>query len=77
MTGYVLDMVLCGFAYVIVVYLMMKLVKRKEKPSDDDNDDGGINLARYPELDLPPGITLPDSPLNKKPIAESEEMEVC
>ena len=61
MNGYLLDMVLCGIAYVVIVYFMMKLVRpRSGNSPKDDNEDGGIYWDTLPDLDLPPGVSLPD-----------------
>lgn len=55
------DIILCGIAYVIMVYFMVVLMKKKSDPvKGDDDDDGGINISNLPDLDdLPPGISLP------------------
>lgn len=56
-----IDMILCGIAYVIMVYFMVILMKKKGRSqTDDDDKDGGIGVSDVPEIDLPPGITLPD-----------------
>lgn len=72
-----IDIILCGVAYVVMVYFMVLLMKRKNEPiKGDDDDDGGINISALPDLDdLPPGITLPGGgPSRKKDIEEPEEV---
>lgn len=76
MNGYLIDMILCGMAYVVIVYFMMKLVRPSggEFPKDD-NEDGGISWDRLPDLDLPPGVTLPDGdPTERAKQTEQEEL---
>jgi hypothetical protein len=69
-----IDMILCGIAYVIMVYFMVILMKKKGKGhTDDDDKDGGIGVSDVPEIDLPPGITLPDGGPGKKINNESLE----
>ena len=34
----------------------------KDKNQNDDDDDGGIFDEDFPKLDLPPGVTLSNSP---------------
>lgn len=71
------DIILCGVAYVVMVYFMVLLMKKKNEPiKGDDDDDGGINISALPDLDdLPPGITLPGGgPARKKDVEEPEEI---
>ncbi len=76
-----IDMLLCGAAYVIMVYFMVVLMKRRNfrfRDDDDDDDDGGISITPTPDLDLPPGVTLPDDhgPRHHRRIEEPEELLV-
>ena len=74
-----IDIILFGAAYVVMVYFMVVLMKNKNQAiKGDDDDDGGINIAALPDLDdLPPGITLPGGgPSRKKETEEREEMLV-
>lgn len=49
--------------------------KRKYKPGNDSNDDGGIEIfTPPPNIDLPPGVTLPSGPRGKIKSEEPEEM---
>ena len=75
-----LDMILMGVAYVIMVYFMVILMKKRNfrfRDDDDDDDDGGISIHPTPDLDLPPGISLPDDgPTYRRRMEEPEEMLV-
>lgn len=71
-----IDIILCGVAYVVMVYFMVVLMKKKGNPvKGDDDDDGGINISALPDLDdLPPGISLPGGgPGRKKEPKEEPE----
>lgn len=73
------DIILCGVAYVVMVYFMVVLMKKKSNSvRGDDDDDGGINVSALPDLDdLPPGISLPGGgPTKKKEHEEPEELLV-
>ncbi|CAN5455622.1 hypothetical protein BH23BAC1_BH23BAC1_02210 [soil metagenome] len=72
-----IDMILCGIAYVIMVYFMVILMKKKGRSqTDDDDKDGGIGVSDVPEIDLPPGITLPDGGPGQK-IKNDTLEEIC
>lgn len=76
-----IDMLLGGVAYVIMVYFMVVLMKRRNfrfRDDEDDDDDGGISITPTPDLDLPPGVTLPDDrgPHRRRRIEEPEELLV-
>ena len=45
------------------IWIIYKLIKEVRESNDerDDSDDGGIMMGE-PELDLPPGVTLPVEP---------------
>jgi len=67
-------MIIYGIAYVIMVYFMVILMKKKiQNPTDDDDKDGGIGVMDIPDIDLPPGITLPDGGPGKKIKNETTE----
>jgi hypothetical protein len=57
-----LDLILCGVIYVILVYFMFEMMRKKYNPlkKDDDDDGGVLNITRPPFIDLPPGVSLPD-----------------
>ncbi len=40
--------------------MVMLLRKRNSASEDDDDNDGGISINDLPEIDLPPGVSLPD-----------------
>jgi hypothetical protein len=79
MSLHVLDMVLSGLVYVILVYFIMRMLRgRNTGLNGNDENDGGIAIHSLPELDLPPGITLPGIPpttliKETEEIGESEE----
>lgn len=62
MHGYMIDLFLCGVAYIIMVYFMVVLLRNRKRDfgKGNDDDDGGITTSRPPKIDLPPGITWPD-----------------
>lgn len=63
-----IDLILCGIAYVIMIYFMVILMKQKVNPRrGGGDDDGGISITNLPDLDdLPPGISLPDGSLPRR-----------
>lgn len=76
--GYTLDLVLCGVAYLILVYLMVTLMKKRRRDigNNDDDDDGGIAVKGPPEIDLPPGVCLPDGSPRLRFVEEDEREEI-
>ena len=59
-----LDLFLCLFTYVIMIYLIFWRKNKSNRSNDKrDDDDGGIPVYNGPELDLPPGVCLPSDPL--------------
>lgn len=76
MSFHLFDMILSGIAYVIMTYFVMKMIRHKKTRTDgDDENDGGIPVQLLPDLDLPPGVTLPkDGPSERT--REPEEMLV-
>ena len=76
--GYTLDLILVGIAYLILVYLMVTLMKKRNKDvgGHDDDDDGGISVKGPPEIDLPPGVCLPDGNPRLVFIDEEEREEM-
>ena len=62
MSSLVIDMVLCGIAYLILIYFvatMTKLRRDKGKTNEDDDGDGGVEDLTPPKIDLPPGVIWP------------------
>lgn len=70
-----IDLILCGIAYIIMIYFMVILMKQKINPlRNGGDDDGGISITNLPDLDdLPPGISLPDGSLPGKKIKREPE----
>ena len=70
-----IDLILCGIAYVIMIYFMVILMKQKASPQKDGgDDDGGISINNLPDLDdLPPGISLPDGSRPRRKFTEEPE----
>lgn len=68
MTSYFLNMLIGGAIYLALVFFVIKFIKIKSKHfnpgknnNNNDDDDGGLEFFTEPDLDLPPGVTLPDS----------------
>jgi len=67
MTSYFLNMLIGGAIYLALVFFVIKFIKIKSKHfnpgknNNNDDDDGGLEFYTEPDLDLPPGVTLPDS----------------
>lgn len=58
-----IDIILCLFLYGILFMIIMKKKWSQNKRDDsNDDDEGGILNWTPPELDLPPGVTLPVGP---------------
>lgn len=70
-----IDLILVGIAYVIMIYFMVVLMKQRIKPlKGGDDDDGGISINNLPDLDdLPPGISLPDGSLPRRKFTDEPE----
>jgi len=72
MNSLVIDLILCGVAYVVLIYFVTTLtrskIKRNRKNNDEDGD-GGVENNVPPVIDLPPGIVWPSDEKENKPIA--------
>ena len=72
MNSLVIDLILCGVAYVVLIYFVATLtrskIKRNRKNNDEDGD-GGVEDNTPPVIDLPPGIVWPTDEKEKNPIA--------
>ena len=65
MSSLVIDLVLCGLAYVILIYFVATLTRNslKKRDSNGDDGDGGVEDMTPPKIDLPPGVIWPsDAP---------------
>ncbi|MGK7393064.1 MAG: hypothetical protein ACNS62_00780 [Candidatus Cyclobacteriaceae bacterium M3_2C_046] len=77
MANYIIDMLICGAIYVGMVYFIVRLIKNHKfkRRGRSDDDDGGIEFFNEPDLDLPPGVTLPDNgPDMKVKLDEKDEV---
>ncbi|WP_215225587.1 hypothetical protein [Echinicola shivajiensis] len=70
MSSLTIDMILCGIAYVLLVYFIVTMSRPpfgKGRNRGDDGD-GGVEDSSPPKIDLPPGVIWPtDGPKTKKP----------
>ena len=59
--SYVVDLILCGITYTILVFLMIRwLNKRTRNRGNEGDGDGGVPVFdSSPIIDLPPGIVGP------------------
>lgn len=64
MPGYIVSLVVSGVLYVTMVHFMVKYLKKQPNPQQgqnpQDGDDGGLLVSIPFDLDLPPGVTLPN-----------------
>lgn len=72
MSSLVIDLILCGIAYVVLIYFVATLTKvrmDKGKKNEDDEGDGGVEGLTPPKIDLPPGVIWPTDnlPRRRKP----------
>lgn len=61
MNSLLIDLILCGAAYVLLIYFIAILTKnlmRRDNKGGDDGD-GGVENHRPPKIDLPPGVSWP------------------
>lgn len=75
MSSFVVDLVLLGLTYVVLIYFVATMTKarhtRKRNGGDDDGD-GGIENFTEPKIDLPPGVVWPSG----SPVQSREESPV-
>ncbi|EON79147.1 hypothetical protein ADIS_0376 [Lunatimonas lonarensis] len=71
MSSLVIDLFLCGVAYVVLIYFVATMTKTRinKNRNNDDDGDGGVEDLTPPKIDLPPGIVWPtdDAPKPTKP----------
>ena len=70
MSSLIVDLVLCGVAYVVLIYFVGTMTKSNLGRNSDSSDDGdgGVEDFTPPKIDLPPGVIWPtDSPTKKVP----------
>lgn len=68
MSSLVIDLILCGIAYVVLIYFVATLTKariNKNRNNNDDDGDGGVEDFTPPKIDLPPGIVWPTDDIHK------------
>lgn len=73
MNSLMIDLIVCGLAYVITVYFITAVTKNSNnKRKDGDNDEGGLKNFTSPKIDLPPGVVWPSDapkrPVNPEPV---------
>lgn len=78
MSSLVIDLILCGIAYVVLIYFVATMARANMDPGgkkneEDDDGDGGIEDLTPPKIDLPPGVVWPSDGPKKR---ETPEMEV-
>ncbi|WP_421874718.1 hypothetical protein [Marinoscillum sp.] len=68
------DVILCGILYtILIVFVFVRTNKKRGNNDSDGDDEGGLPVSLPPDIDLPPGICLPDDrPKNTQP--ETEEV---
>ncbi len=57
----------------VQVYLSFFIEKKNRKNDSDSDDDGGLPVSLPPDIDLPPGVCLPDDP-RRHQVIETEEI---
>jgi hypothetical protein len=75
MNSLIIDLFLCGVAYVILIYFVATMTKnslRKGNSSNDDGD-GGIENFTPPKIDLPPGVIWPNDVTKKTKSSDTVE----
>jgi hypothetical protein len=68
MNSLVIDLFMCGVAYVILIYFVATMTKNSlRRGSNNDDGDGGVENFTPPKIDLPPGVIWPsDAPKKSK-----------
>jgi len=74
MEGIVFDIVLCAILYgIMLLVIFINNARRNNKNDTDSDDDGGLPVSLPPDIDLPPGVCLPDDP-RRYQITEPDEI---
>jgi hypothetical protein len=68
MSSLVVDLIMCGLAYVVLIFIVATLTKARINRDKDNNDDGdgGVEDFTPPKIDLPPGVIWPSDGSKKK-----------
>lgn len=72
MSNLYLDIILCSITYAILLGIIIWRKRKRRNSNPGDDDDGGLPVTKLPDLDLPPGVSLPTGGPSKK-IEELEE----
>lgn len=66
------QLIFSGLVYVLVTYFLFLSIKKKKGEDNEDDDEGGIGFdLTPPQIDLPPGISWPVSPVKEEVLEES------
>ncbi len=60
------DLLLFCLIYAAILCVLYIHHNRRKRKDNDSDEDGGLPVFTPPELDLPPGICLPDGPSHAK-----------
>ena len=76
MSSLIVDLVLCGVAYVVLIYFVATMTKSNLGRNSDSSDDGdgGVEDFTPPKIDLPPGIIWPSDAPKKSTRPEPVEV---
>ena len=77
MSSLVIDLSMCGIAYVVLSYFVATMTKvglGQSKKNEDDEGDGGVEDLTPPKIDLPPGVIWPVDGPKKKETSEPFEI---
>ncbi len=69
MSSLIIDLILCGLAYIILIYFVATMSKNSlgKGNNRDDDGDGGVSNINPPKIDLPPGVIWPsDGPVKRR-----------
>ncbi|GAB2619955.1 hypothetical protein [Belliella aquatica] len=70
MSSLVVDLILLGFTYVVLIYFVATLTKARQirrRNGGEDDGEGGIENYTEPKIDLPPGVVWPSgSPVQRR-----------